>query len=110
MMHSLSAVMPGFMPGIHVLFLKERRGWPGHRCAKTRRPSDGYAWPQQYTVSTSTDSALAGPWHNVECSVQNADGARRYQCDCRKRYARFGHHEKLGPDGQWEGVRGRKCR
>src|SRR6185312_16741559 len=36
--------MPGLVPGIHVFHsLPLRRGWPGHRRAKRRRSSNGYA-------------------------------------------------------------------
>src|SRR5580692_10898757 len=40
-------VMPGLVPGIHVLAAvkQERRGWPGIGERKRRRPSDGYARP-----------------------------------------------------------------
>jgi len=40
-------VMPGLVPGIHVLtFLQsQRRGWPGHRRAKRCHSSNGYARP-----------------------------------------------------------------
>ena len=40
-----NAVMPGFMPGISSCLKQQkvRRGWPGHRRAKRRRSSNGYA-------------------------------------------------------------------
>ena len=41
------AVMPALVAGIHVFFnaMPQRRGWPGHRRAKARRSSNGYARP-----------------------------------------------------------------
>jgi hypothetical protein len=40
-------VMPGLVPGIHVLAVvkQERRGWPGIGERERRRPSAGYARP-----------------------------------------------------------------
>src|SRR3981081_1478001 len=53
--------MPAFVAAIHVLKhqQEQRRGWPGHRRAKRRRSSNGYARP--WTISASTSNHTAPP-------------------------------------------------
>src|SRR5262249_18487965 len=109
-------------------FGETRRGRKGNSAGRASRPAPTpsgdrsshaqTSWLARSACGTSptTTWAVKGctTWvsSRAHCSsnnlVQDADRARCYQCDGRKRDGGFGHHQELGPHGERHRVSRRK--